>query len=208
MTAALVSEGRCHFRPNSMLAGSLSAGGSIWAVTIRNLSVRGASIEGEISVDIGTSVVLSRGPHQVAGEVRWQSARSVGIWFHEPVNVADWLQSVDSSGTEPAEKESSNSGGRHFDDLPSSIIASRVREEMAFVARLVEGVAELLSEDPILRVRHATRIQELCMGEQMLNELSAVLELGCSADAVFANVSEPMRQRLLRARMRGLGACH
>lgn len=80
----------------------------------------------------------------------------------------------------------------------------RVCEETAYVSRLVEGVAELLLQDTILRVRHASPIRNFCAGEQMLRELAAVLELGCSADAVLAKVTGPMRQRLLRARMRRL----
>lgn len=200
MAAALVAEHRTHGRAVTMLAAEIKVGDAKWPTRIRNISIGGALVEGVPIGEIGTQVVLSRGRRCAAGKVLWRSTDAFAIQFNEPIKVAEWLQSGDSSSGRSTHQEVGNDSRR--DDLPTEIIASRVQEEMAFVSRLLEGVADLLSEDPILRVRHATRIQELCVGKQMLTELVAVLERGCSADAVLANVTDPMRQRLLREKMR------
>lgn len=202
MVAALTAEQRTHGRAVTLLTAEIKVGDEKWPARIRNISLAGALVEGIPSGDVGTQVVLSRGSAHAAGEVLWRDTDALAIRFHEPIDLAEWLESRTSSGNS-MDHDLGNIQSRH-EDVSAEIIACRVREEMAFVSRLVEGVAGLLSEDPILRVRHATRIQELCMGEQMLNELSAVLERGCSVDAVLANVTGPMRQRLLRARIRGI----
>lgn len=202
MTARLVAEQRTDRRAVTMLTAEITVGAATWRAKIRNISTGGALVEGVPITELGTQVVLSRGPQCAAGEVIWRGTDALAIQFNEPIDVAEWLQSGDSHSRTSKPSQVGNDGCPH--DLPTEIIASRVREEMAFVSRLVEGVADLLSEDPILRVRHAPRIQELCVGEQMLSELITVLERGCSADAVLANATGPMRQRLLRGKMRGI----
>lgn len=200
MTARLVAEQRTDRRAVTMLTAEVAVGSATWPARIRNISTGGALIEGVPVTERGTQVVLSRGQQCAAGEVIWCDPEALAIQFNEPINPAEWLRSGDSSGERSRHREVRDDC--RPDDLPTEIIASRVREEMAFVSRLVEGVADLLSEDPILRVRHATRIQELCVGEQMLTELIAILERGCSANAVVTNATGPMRQRLLRGKMR------
>lgn len=208
MGAALVAEQRTYRRTATMLNGEISIGDTTWPAKIRDISAYGALVQSDAMAQEGASVVLSRGPRCVAGEVRWRGTNALGIQFAEPVDVAEWLDSQDARGTGSREKNVPNHGCRNtMEVLPPDVVACRVREEMAYVSRLIDGVAELLSEDPILHVRHATRLQELCIGKQMLNELAAVLELGCSADAVLISVSGPMQQRLLRARMPGIGSC-
>lgn len=204
MATALVSEQRAHRRAVTMLTANLRAANSSWPAIIRNLSIQGALIQTRADLEIGAAVVLSRGSHCVAGAVRRRCSEGFGIRFEEPVDVPAWLQSINSNST----------GKRNTDDecpnahtVSPAIILCRVREEMAYISRLIEGVAALLADDPILRVRHSSRLHELCMSEQMLRELGAVLEFDCSADAVQANATGPMRQRLLRAPIVGVGSC-
>lgn len=206
MATALVSEKRTHRRAVTMLTADLTVANRTWPATIRNLSVQGALVQTPANLQIGAGVVLTRGGHRVAGEVRRSGTEGFGICFDEQINVPDWLESIDSSST--GRRGDRSSGDRHSDShsVPPEIILSRVREEMAYISRLIEGVALLLAEDPILRVRHSGRIQELCIGEQMLQELSAIL-VDCSADAVQVNATGPMRQRLLRAPIVAVGSC-
>lgn len=74
----------------------------------------------------------------------------------------------------------------------------RLIEEIGFVSRALHGVADVLSRDAILRIRHAPRVQELCISEQMLIEIAAVLEQASKLPAVERHVTGPMRRRLLR----------
>lgn len=199
MATALVSEQRAHRRPVTMLAVDLRAANGSWPATIRNLSPQGALVQVSADLEIGAVVVLSRGSNHVAGEVRRRGAQGLGISFHEPITVPDWLQSIDSSSTSRTGNRNPHDRAREADTLSRATILCRVREEMAYISRLIEGVAGQLADDPILRVRHSSRIQELCMSEQMIQELAAILEFDCSADAVQTNATGPMRQRLLRA---------
>ena len=208
MGGALVEEQRSYRRAATMFNGEISAGDTSWPAKIRDISAYGALVQSDAIAHEGASVELIRGPRRVAGEVRWRGAGALGIRFAEPVNVEEWLECQVARGLSSRQENLPNNGCRHPQEvLPSDVIAYRVREEMAFVSRLIDGVAELLSEDPILHVRHATHLQELCMGRQMLNELINVLELGCSADAVLTSVSGPMQQRLVRAQIPEIGSC-
>lgn len=206
MATALVSEQRTHRRAVTILTADLTVAGRTWPATIRNLSAQGASVQTSANLEIGAGVVLSRGDRRVAGEVCRSGTEGLGICFHEQINVPDWLESIESSSTSRRGNKSSGDGHSDSHSVPPEIILNRVREEMAYIARLIEGVASLLAEDPILRVRHSGRIQELCIGEQMLQELSAIL-VDCSADAVQVNATGPMRQRLLRAPIVAVGSC-
>lgn len=206
MRSALVAEQRSYRRTNTMLNGEISTGDRTWPAKIRDISPYGALVETDAIALERASVVLSRGPRRVAGEVRWRSTNALGIQFALPVDVEEWLESHDPRGTGSSQQNVPNRGRRHPKQVLSpDVVACRVREEMAYVSRLIDGVTRLLSEDPILSVRHATRIQELCTSKHMVNELANVLDLGCSADAVLTHVSGPMQQRLLRAQMPGIG---
>lgn len=206
MATALVSEQRAHRRSVTMLTANLTVANSSWPATIRNLSVQGALVQTAAKLEIGVEVVLSRGSHDVAGAVRRRCSEGFGICFREAINVADWMQSIDTATTNRKGTREAD-GHAEAQTLAPETILSRVGEEMAYISRLIEGVASLLAEDPILRVRHSSRIQELCMSEQMLQELGAILESDRSADAVQANATGPMRQRLLRAPIVAVASC-
>lgn len=206
MATALVSEQRADRRAIMMLNAELANANRSWPATIRNLSAYGALVETEADLEIGAAVVVSRGSRRVAGEVRRRCVEGYGICFHEPIDVRNWMQSNESSSASRGGNRDPNARCPKAHLLRPETISCRVREELAYISRLIESVASLLAEDPILRVRHSDRIQELCISEQMLRELAAILEFDCSPDSVQANATGPMRHRLLRSPIVSVGS--
>ena len=75
---------------------------------------------------------------------------------------------------------------------------TRIAEELAYVKRLLDGVGDQLTEDPIMLQRHAQALQNFDAACQILGHLSVVLG---SEDAAVAAESIPMedlRTRLVR----------
>jgi len=63
---------------------------------------------------------------------------------------------------------------------------------------VLSAVAGVLSEDPILRVRHCGRMQELSIAAEMLKQLSTVLLSDDKITTIQTCVTGPMKQRMLR----------
>jgi len=86
---AMVASGPRSTRPprRTMLRKvTMEADGAIYAVTIRNISVRGAMIEGVRDVPVGTELSLELGGGVlVFGQVRWSQEGRTGVEFYQPV---------------------------------------------------------------------------------------------------------------------------
>lgn len=189
------SEFRQAQRSNTLISARALVGRHAWQVKIRNLSACGALVESDVKVDVRASILLSRGELQVPGEVAWHREGLFGVKFFEPLATEEWVNRPTRTATAP---DFFQKDARLSDDIPDSILTQRLSEEIGLAARMVGLAAELLSEDPILRVRHASRLQELCMGEQMLVEISAVLTEQDKQTAIKQKATGPMRNRLLR----------
>ena len=190
------TESRTARRTNTLLAADALIGTTRWPVKIRNMSRFGAMVETSATVSTNSSIVLKRGAMHVAGEVRWRREGLLGVRFFEPTVVEEWLgvpireaiASVDSIPTLPASAE----------DLSDNILTKRIAEELGYIERLIAAVAGFLGEDPILRIRHCTRIQELSMAAEMMEQLSIVLISDDKMASIESSVTGPMKQRMLR----------
>lgn len=83
-------------------------------------------------------------------------------------------------------------------EIDPAVLDGRIADEIAFVARTFENASERLVADPVLRVRHADLLQQLAIGNQMLEQLGSVVRSPFRIEAVQEIVNGPMRQRLLR----------
>ena len=68
-------------RAKLLMAASLEHAGSIFAVTLRDLSAQGALVEGDHALEAGEPVVLRKAELAVAGRVAWARGRRAGIAF-------------------------------------------------------------------------------------------------------------------------------
>lgn len=197
VSVARDAESRKAERINTLLAADARVGDKCWQVRIRNMSQFGAMVETPVKVDIKTSILVKRGALHAAGEVVWRRDGVFGVRFFEPADVREWLgvsthEAVASIGHPPELKTQAA-------DAPSdAALTFRIAEEIAYVERVLSAVAGVLSEDPILRVRHCGRMQELSIAAEMLKQLSTVLLSDDKITTIQTCVTGPMKQRMLR----------
>lgn len=86
------SDPRSGPRSNVFLMAVLSAGPGACPVRVRNLSERGALLEGSGLPTEGATVQIKRGSLWATGEVAWQSDRQCGVRFHCALDVEEWVK--------------------------------------------------------------------------------------------------------------------
>lgn len=91
-------------RANVFLTAVLEAGGTSARVRVRNLSTRGALLDGTDLPTEGTVVRLRRGQLQVQGEVAWDERELRGVRFDAEIDVADWVKRVEHIGQQKVDE--------------------------------------------------------------------------------------------------------
>lgn len=89
---------RSEGRSNVFLDAALDSGSQSVAVRIRNLSRKGALVEGAAFPSIGARVRLLRGSLAAEGMLAWQGSRQAGINFDGQIDVDAWIRRTDHSG--------------------------------------------------------------------------------------------------------------
>jgi hypothetical protein len=98
--AKRVPENRTEGRANVFLTAMLDAGGVATPVRIRNISARGALVDGPTFPALGASVRLMRGRLLAAGQIAWAGAGQAGLNFDREIDVASWVQRAGHGGQE------------------------------------------------------------------------------------------------------------
>lgn len=181
-------------RVNTLFAADAQVGSSTWPVKVRNISQFGALLETSVKVDVGSSIVIKRGILRAAGEIVWRRQSAFGVRFFEPADVEQWL-GVPTRDVLPVHQEATRKSSGALSD---EVISKRVAEELAYVERIIGVAAAVLSDDPILRIRHCSKIQELCIAAENIRGLSDVLLSDDKMTSVEINITGPMKYRLLR----------
>jgi hypothetical protein len=89
---------RSQGRSNVFLAAVLVSGGVALPVRVRNLSTRGALLEGGSLPQGGAAVRLVRGDLSADAEVAWQRDGLIGIFFAGEIDVARWVRRTEHAG--------------------------------------------------------------------------------------------------------------
>ena len=143
-------------------------------VKIRNISVSGALIEGEVPIP-STRICLRRGSLAALGEVIWRSGGRSGLKFDETVAVTDWLprgrgpasqQHVDEMVQQI--KAGTAAVGATNESAPHRLSASEFRR----VQKLLETLADDLSDDSEMLAKYGSQLQCLDLASQILGKLS------------------------------------
>lgn len=98
--AQKVADPRGGVRSNVFLSAALQTASGSFPVRVRNLSVRGALLDGVDLPGEGTAVRLRRGHLEVGGEVAWRSDRHRGLYFDDDIDVAGWVKGAFRLGQE------------------------------------------------------------------------------------------------------------
>ena len=88
------ADNRKQSRSNVFLSALLVSGSISIPVRVRNLSARGALLDGGSLPSAGTNVGLLRGELFAQGEIAWLSNDQAGIKFSDEVKVGDWIKAI------------------------------------------------------------------------------------------------------------------
>lgn len=92
------SDSRTEGRSNVFLSAMLHTGERSIPVRVRNISRRGALIDGHALPSIGTTVRLSRGRLSASGELVWEVTGQAGVTFGHEIDVEEWVQRIVHAG--------------------------------------------------------------------------------------------------------------
>jgi PilZ domain-containing protein len=92
------SDNRSQGRSNVFLSAAVVAGASPVPVRVRNLSSRGALLDGGSLPAAGSTVRLVRGTLSAEGRIAWQSNGQAGIRFVREIDVAAWVKGTGHPG--------------------------------------------------------------------------------------------------------------
>lgn len=175
-------EPRIEQRTNMFVMASLSARGASGPVKVRNLSPTGALIEGGVLPMPGEPVSLLRGSLRSDGKVVWSQNGRAGLRFNALVHVSDWLpKGVNQSGQQrtdsmvreiKADNLARPQPAVYRDVAPSGVTCS----DLEGLIRELDALAEVLSEDDLVIIRHGARLQVLDATSQALRKLAISLQ--------------------------------
>ena len=89
---------RAEGRANVFLGAVLDSGSGSVPVRVRNISPKGALIEGPILPAPGAKIRLVRGTLQATGTLAWEAQGHAGVSFEEPIDVQAWVQGIGHPG--------------------------------------------------------------------------------------------------------------
>lgn len=150
-----------------------AAGG---AVRLCNISPIGALIEGDALPGVGEEVELRRGPLAMPGRIVWRGGEQAGVSFDERTEVEDWLPNAHPQRVVDRvfqrimeEQRLAETGGTPLAPLHASFITV---DDMTRVATALDELADALSEDDDVVIRHAIKLQSLDIAAQLLRKLA------------------------------------
>jgi hypothetical protein len=202
-------------RKNLMLSASIESDTLSAPVRIRNLSETGAMIDGAALPVAGARLVLHRADLRAEATVVWCEGGRCGIKFDNvAASVDEWvagkrstpgyahtgqarvdaIQRAVRTGAELAPEPGAATGA----GMSGADLDARIAEEIALLQRLIDGLGEELTDDPLVVQRHLQAIQRLDQASQVLSHLGAVLGAPDRFAATRAITMQELRERLLR----------
>jgi hypothetical protein len=142
---ALESEtnSRSEGRSNVFLSATIETGEASNAVRIRNLSCRGALVEGAMLPSVGADVRLRRGSLSAKGVLAWEGNRQGGVSFDRPIDVKVWVQRVGHGGQQRVDTMVEATRGYHR--LPDDWQDALATQNLATISAALDEVCERLS---------------------------------------------------------------
>ena len=181
--AAPISDKRELPRSNLFLAAVLHTRTEQATVKVRNMSPRGAMVESPVLPPPGTLIHLIRGALCSEATVIWRSDKQCGVHFSDEVSVKLWMappanleqQRIDAviSQVKAERRPSPPSESPWQRELAREALSKeQVVEDLGWVYRLIDDLAENLAEEPATFARHALKLQNLDIAMQMLAALA------------------------------------
>lgn len=203
-------------RRNMLLSAEIETARAICKVLLRNVSETGVLVEGSGLPGPGEALTLRKGAFEITGSVAWAMGTRCGVRFDSAVDIrslvegqrrsarpagahqshVDALQAKIRSGLSLAEERPFSSAHA---PRPPALVDKRLAEELGYVARLLDVLADQLVADPIVINRHGPALQSLDLANQLLGHVANVLVAADREAAIAAIGNAELRARLNRA---------
>ena len=153
------TDSRSATRSNVFLAASLVTVSSTFAVRIRNLSPRGALLDGSsLPTTAGLTVRLVRGALTAQGRIAWQAGNQVGISFDDQIEVDQWVQRVGHAGQQRVDLVIA---ALRRDESPPEVGEAMQPPSLATISSELDQICARLASTPELTVQLAEDLLRL-----------------------------------------------
>jgi len=173
-------------RTHLYLAALLRWDGQEGVVRVRNLSPHGAMIEGATLPPAGARVLLMRGSLQASGYAAWTQAGRGGLRMDDLLDVAEWMAPPSNRAQSRVDGlVATLRNGAKPGAPPPMVIKPDGTPPLQLVRRLVAGVADQLSANPVIISGYGRQLQQL----ELCLQLLSVMEQGADGQARLAGLS-------------------
>lgn len=170
MAQASAADNRTEGRSNVFLTATLDTGAASSPVRIRNISARGALIEGPSLPAIGARVRLIRGELRASGELAWTGAGQGGLNFDREIDVAQWIERVGHAGQQRVDRVVA--ALRNSTPLAGGPDPDLVGETLPQVSAALDTLCERLARTPDMSIELGEKLIELDTIAQSLRRLA------------------------------------
>ncbi len=177
MSQAVSRENRSDARMNLFMAAAIYVGVNSEPVRVRNVSAKGALIEGAVLPQAGARVRFCRANLKVEAEIIWSKNGRAGLRFATPICVSDWLPTKRSKGQQRVDRivhDLTKTGATCTENDGSGAVRNldlsfRELDELRLA---IESLAEDLASDSAIVKRHWFKLQTLDLAAQAFGRLA------------------------------------
>jgi hypothetical protein len=152
------TDSRSATRSNVFLAALLVTDSSSFPVRIRNLSPRGALLDGSSLPTAGLTVRLVRGGLTAQGRIAWQAGNQIGISFDDQIEVDQWVQRVGHAGQQRVDFVVA---ALRRDEGPAEVAEPMELPSLASISSELDQICVRLASTPGLTVQLAEDLLRL-----------------------------------------------
>ena len=201
-------------RKNMMLAATIEADTVAAPVRIRNLSEKGAMIDGAALPEVGSRVMLKRLELSIAALVIWNEEGRCGLQLAGPNDVDEWVAGVSrpvkhgSLGQLRVDSiQAAIRSGASLPEAPSppssasapaasGPVEPLIAEELAQLKKILDEIGEVLIEDSAILARHERTLQKLDIAAAVIESLADVMAADDRQSAIARIPMHDLRSRL------------
>jgi len=162
---------RTEGRSNVFLTAALDTGTESGPVRIRNLSAKGALIEGSDLPPIGTKVTLLRGSLCARGEIVWLASQMAGVNFDDLINVQRWVLRTGHAGQQRV--DGVVAALRRSESVPAELTSVHDENSLLTVSASLDRLCERLASTASLSLELGESLIELDAIAQSLRQLAS-----------------------------------
>jgi hypothetical protein len=169
LALAAESDKRSQNRSNVFLTASLVSGAEQHPVRVRNLSARGALLDGRSLPPAGARIRLIRAGLSADGEVAWQAHGHAGIRFTGEINVDSWVRGIGHAGQLRVDKTVASLRRQPGQPLAEK---SSNRLSLGQISRELDAVCERLAASPELSVEVGEELLKIDVLSRALQQIA------------------------------------